>query len=282
MKSDNGILLKILLYGFLTIVLVFTLFPLLYTVSASFKSSREILLGGINLIPQEFTFDNYSKAWVMANFSRYTLNSLYMTGLIVIGVLINSTIAAYVFDRGRFPGKALIFAVYLSTMFISAGAITLFPVVKIAALLGLKGLNGVVIINVFGMNAVYLFLAMGYFKTISREIDEAARIDGCSFFRTYWNILLPLAKPILATIALIAFRGAWNDYLLPLVLTMGRRDSFPLVVGVVSLRDEGGEGASQVNLMMAGTMFSILPIVILYLFLNKYFVSGLTSGAIKG
>ena len=127
-----------------------------------------------------------------------------------------------------------------------------------------------------------MFLTIGYLKTINTEIDEAAIIDGCSFVRVYWNIILPLLKPILATVALLAFRRSWNDYLLPMVMTFGKSANYPLVVGVVQLKSSGGEMASQYNLMMAGTMFSILPIILIYMSMNRYFISGMTAGALKG
>lgn len=279
--ASKKIFSKVLLYIFILIVLMFTLLPLAYTISASLKSNQEIMLGGSHLIPRELSLDNFSKAWSLGHFGRYTLNSIFVSFFSVIGVLINSTMAAYVFARSRFPGRKILLGLYLGTMFISAGAIILFPLVTVLAKLGLNNLGGVIINNIFGLNVVYLFLAMGYFRTINKEIDNAAEIDGCSFFRIYWNIIIPLAKPMLATIALVSFRQAWNDWLLPMVLTIGSSSRYTLSVGVVSLRNVGGEGASQWNLMMAGAVFSIIPIVIVYLFLNRYFISGLTSGSLK-
>jgi ABC-type glycerol-3-phosphate transport system permease component len=113
-------------------------------------------------------------------------------------------------------------------------------------------------------------------------LDDSAKIDGCSFFRTYRSIIFPLSKPILATVALISSRYAWNDYLLPMVMTLGKPQTHPLVVGIVQLKNFGGEGAAQYNLLMAGTMFSILPMILIFIFMNRYFIFGITQGAIKG
>jgi len=264
------------------IVLAITLLPLVYTISAAFKPNREIMIGGAGILPREPTMQNFVDAWNLAHFDRYTFNSLYVTLIAVAGVLINSSMCAYVFDRGRFRGKKVLYLIFLSTMFISAGSITIFPIAQLAARLRLNNLTGVALISMFTISTLNLFLAMGYMKTISREIDESAQIDGCSFFRIYWNMILPLSKPVLATIGLVTFRSVWNDYLMPMVLTSSKNESFTLVVGVVKLKSMGGEGAAQWNLMMAGTLFSILPIIVVYLFLNRYFISGLTSGAVKG
>ena len=127
-----------------------------------------------------------------------------------------------------------------------------------------------------------LFLTMGYMKTITRDLDDAAKIDGCSFFGTWWRIILPLSRPILATIALMSFQHSWNNYLLPNLMLAGDQSATTLVVAVVRLQSSGGAGASQYNLMMAGTMLAMLPMLILFLCMNKMFVEGITQGAVKG
>ena len=270
------------IYLFLTIILILTLYPLVYTLLASFKSNQDILASGTNIWPEKFIWENYKQAWVLADFKRYTWNSIYMTFFIVVGVLINSSMAGYVFSRGKFPGKNIIFALFTSTMFISLGSLTLFPLMEIAKFLHIsKTLWGVIIIQVFGLQITNIFLVRSFVNSIPGEIDEAAKIDGCSFFRIFWNIILPLLKPVLATIGLITFRMAWNDYLLPMVFTIANPKQAPLVVGVVALKSTG-EAASSWNLMLAGTMISVIPMLIVYLFLNRYFISGLTSGAVKG
>lgn len=273
---------KNIMYILLMILMVIMLFPVVYTFLASFKSNQEILVGGSILWPKEFSLENYKQAWVMANFGRYTWNSIYMTFFIVLGTLINSTMGGYVFARSKFPGSKIIFAIFTSTMFISIGSLTIFPLFQIAKFLHINNsLWGVIIIKCFGLHIVNIYLVRSYIRGISTEIDEAAKIDGCSFFRTFYSIMLPLIAPIIATVGLLTFRAAWNGYLLPMVFTIANPDQAPLVVGVVSLKSEG-EATSSWNLMLAGTMLSIAPIVIIYLALNKFFIAGLTSGAVKG
>lgn len=267
----------------LLILLAFVfLFPLIYIFFSSFKSNTEILTAGNKLFPEKFVLDNYIQAWNLANFRLYIKNSVFMSFFIVLGSVFVATISGYVFERGNFPGKKWLLAVIISSMFISVGSLSLYPQVQIAKDLGIhNSLWGVIIIRVFGMNVMQFYVSKNFIKSIPKEIDEAAKIDGCSFFRTYWNIILPLLKPLIATVGLLSFRLAWNDYLLPLVFTMGKPENTPLIVGVVNLKNTG-EAASSWNLMLAGTMMSIVPMFIVYLCLNKYFVSGLTSGAVKG
>jgi ABC-type glycerol-3-phosphate transport system permease component len=273
---------KSLIYIFLTAILLISIFPIIYIILPSFKSNAEILTSGANIIPEKFIFDNYIQAWNLANFRLFTWNSLYMTFFVVLGTIITTTTLAYVLDRGKFAGRKFIYAILLSTMFVSLGTSSLLPQLKVAKLLGLHtSLWGVIIIRVMGINVTQVFIAKGFLATIPNEIDEAAKIDGCGFIRIYWSIIFPLLKPLIATVGLLSFRQAWNDYMLPMVFTMANPEKSPLVVGVVNLRNTG-EAASSWNLMLAGTTIAILPMLIVYLFLNKYFISGLTSGAVKG
>lgn len=270
-----------ILYTGLSILFVLTLFPILYTMLSSFKTNLEVMSSG-SLLPTSFSIKNYVDAWKLGHFDLYTWNSIYMTFFIVVGTIVTSTMGGYVFSRGKFPGKNLIFVILVSTMFISAGTLYLYPQLIVAKLFHLNtSLWGVIIINILGFNITQLYIARKYIDTISPEIDEAAKMDGCSFFRIFWNMIFPLIKPLIATIGLLSFMNAWNDYLLPMVFTIGNPNNSPLVVGVVALKSRG-ETVSAWNLMLAGTTMSIIPMLVVYLFLNRFFIAGLTSGAIKG
>lgn len=281
MRKLNKYLPKVIMYAFLSLVLIVTLFPLIYLVLASFKSNAEILTSA-SIIPRKFVVENYKQAWKLANFGLYTWNSIYMTFFIVIGSIITSTTLAYVLNRGKFRGKKFIYVMFLSTMFISLGTSSLFPQLQVAKALGISSsLWGVIIIRVLGINVTQVFVATSFMSSIPYEIDEAAKIDGCGFFRIYTTIIFPLLKPLVATVGLLSFRAAWNDYMLPMVFTLSNPDKSPLIVGVVSLRNSG-EAASSWNLMLAGTTIAIIPMLVVYAFLNRYFIEGLTSGAVKG
>jgi multiple sugar transport system permease protein len=271
-----------LIYAALIIVFIVSIFPVFYTFMASFKSNKEILTSGNRVIPNTFVFENYVQAWKLANFKRFTFNSIFMSFFIVLGDIAGSLICGYVFARAKFRGKQFIYYMFLSSMFVSLGSLTLYPLVVITKLVNLnRSLWGVIIIRVFAVNVTNVFIARGYIESIPREIDEAARVDGCSFFQIFTNIIFPLCTPIIATIGILTFRNSWNDYLLPMVFTLSNPNRMPLVVGVVNLKSSG-EAASSWNLMLAGTAISMVPMIIIYTIFNRYFIDGLTSGSVKG
>lgn len=272
---------NLLVFSVLTVIFIISIFPVMYTILGSFKGNMELLTSN-SLFPKRFVLDNYVQAWKMANFEKYTINSIIMSGSIVLGSIFTTTIAGYVFERGVFPGKELMFAMVVSSMFVSLGSLTLYPTYVIAKFFGInKSLWGVVIIRVFGLNVTNLFITRSYIRTLSKEIDEAAKVDGCSFFSIFARVIFPLLKPLIATIAILEFRHSWNDYLMPMVFTLSNKDRMPLIVGVMNLKGSG-EAASSWNLMLAGSSIALVPMIIVYLFFNRYFIEGLTAGAVKG
>ena len=281
---------KIIMYTFLVLIVVITLIPLIYTAGASVKTNFEIAQGGINPFPKSPTLDNFKTVWGMnsvglansANYADYTKNSILVSIGTVFLVVLFTSMSAYCFQRGRFPGRDLLYWIFMGTMFVAAGSVTMFPLLQMTTNLGLNNRLGVSIVQFATAGASNLFLTMGYLKTISQDMDDAARIDGCTFFSIWWRIILPLSKPILATIALMSFRGSWNNYLLPNLMLAKRADWTTLVVAVVKLQSTGGSGATQYNLMMAGTMLAAMPMLILFLIMNNMFVQGITQGAVKG
>ena len=280
MKKRSLTLLPYLL--FLIPVTILTLYPIIYVILGSFKSNQELVLGGMNLFPKKFVIQNYVDAWRLANFVRYTWNSIFLSLSVMVGTLFIASMTGYCFARKNFPGKKLFLGFLIAFMFISIGSVSLRPLFDLAVKLNLHtSLLGVILITIGNEQARNIILAMGYIRTIPIELDEAAIMDGGSFFRIYWNIILPLMKPMLATIAVLSFRTGWNEYILPLVFTMTRPDLRPLTVGVISLKHTQ-DGAAAWNIMFAGCVLSIVPIIIAFIFANRYFFSGMTSGAMKG
>lgn len=271
----------ILLYALLAVIIFLLVFPLVYAVGGSFKSTEEFLLGGLKIFPETWRPENYMKAWKQANFARYTLNSVFFAVASVIGIIITSSMTGYAMSRCDFPGKKLLTGTFGFMLFL-IGAVTLFPIFQLCRKLGLlDSIWGMVITQIATAQPFYCILVMGYCNGISKEIDEAATIDGASFFKVYTTILMPIMKPILATTGILAFRDTWNNYMMPLAFTLSRSELRPLTVGVVLLKDQG-DGVAAWSTMLAGTVMSIVPILIVYLFLNRYFIEGITAGAIKG
>jgi multiple sugar transport system permease protein len=258
------------------------MYPLIYILLGSFKTNHELLLGGSKLVPERFVTTNYVQAWNEANFSVYTKNSIFLgCGVMILTVIVTS-MAGYVFARKNFRFKELIYSTFVAFMFVNVGSVTLRPLFELAVKLHMNStLWSVVLITAGTGQATYIFLCRGFVNSIPRELDEAAKIDGCSFFQIYYRILFPLLKPILATIALLSFRAGWNDYILPLVFTMSNDKLRPLTVGVNMLKNNG-DGAAAWNVMFAGATLAIVPMVLIYVFFSKYFMSGMTSGAVKG
>lgn len=267
---------------FLIAACLISLFPIFYALMGSFKSNMDFLTGVGGLIPKKWHPENYEKAWNVANFARYSFNSVYVTLSAIAGCTVLTSMAGYVFARGDFPGKKTIMGMFLATMFLATGTITIYPIFSLSKALHLNtSLWGLILIYIFSINVANVYLVMGYVKGLPKELDEAARIDGCGFFMTYLRVILPLCKPILATVALFTFKLAWNDYLMPMVFTLSSDDLKTLTVGVVSLKSSGG-GAGAYDMMLAGTAISLIPMIVFYSFTTKFFVSGITAGAVKG
>lgn len=281
-KSKSYYISTTLIYLFLTCVALVTVYPIVYVILGSFKENKELVLGGINLLPQTFIVENYIQAWQKANFARYTLNSMFISISVMVLTLIIATMAGYVFSRRDFIFKEVIYGILIIFMFINVGSVSLRPLFELAVKVKLNtSLLPVIFIATGTGQATYIFLVRGYMNSIPKELDEAAKIDGCTFFQTYYKIILPVLKPVMASIALLSFRGAWNEYILPLVFTMTNENLRPLTVGVVALR-KAGDGAAAWNIMFAGSTIAIVPILVVYILASKYFMGGLTTGSVKG
>ncbi|MFM9326708.1 carbohydrate ABC transporter permease [Paenibacillus mesotrionivorans] len=237
-------------------------------------------MGGSGLLPQHWQFRNYVEAWQQTNFARYTWNSVFLSVTSTVGTLLVAAMGAYVVDRRQFRGKSLYVGMQAATMFISVGAVVLRPQFDLMVLLNLnKTLWGVVLILV-SAHASTFFILLSFLKSIPKELDEAAMIDGSSFTRSFFVIILPLLTPGLGVSGLFAFRHAWNEYILPLVFTMTNPQMQTLTVGLANLR-YGSSAAMQIHLMMAGACLSILPMLVVYILANKSFMQ-MNAGSIKG
>jgi raffinose/stachyose/melibiose transport system permease protein len=279
-KRKNYYILDVIKWIFLLSIIAFTVYPVIYALLGSFKTNQELVSGGA-FLPKKWMFSNYIDAFTKGNFTIYTINSIAVSLFTMILALVTSSLAGYVFARFEFPGKKQIVALYMAFMFISLGAVTLLPLYMLLKSIGLTKSFIAMALVMTGGQAANVFLVMGFIKGIPKEVDEAAYIDGCSYFEVYYSILLPLIRPILAVVALFTFRGAWNDYLVPLVMTIGNPKLRTLTVGVVQLR-YSANAAAEWHIMLAGASIAIIPILIVYIIANKQFISGLTAGSVKG
>ena len=274
--------IRAILWVFLVLFSFLVIFPVLYIILGSFKENQELLLGGSNVLPTKWITQNYVDAWNQANFAVYTKNSLILSVGVMLISLFVSSMAGYVFSRKTFFGKEVIYGIFTAFMFINVGSVSLRPLYELATNLKINtSLWPVILFSAGGGEATYIFLCRGYVNSVPKELDEAARIDGCSFFQTYWRVIIPVLKPVMATIAILSFRQGWNEYIMPRVFTMTNDNLRPLTVGVNMLKN-AGDGAAAWNIMFAGATIAIIPILLVFICFSRYFMGGLTSGAVKG
>ena len=252
-------------------------YPLIWMVSASFKSNA-MIFANEGLIPSQPTVENYVKAWTQANIGAYFFNTLFVTIGSVALVTISTAMMGYVLGRRDFPGRGLIFGLIIFTLFVPQGY-TIIPVFDLLTRLGIgQSLWGVMLATSGGSFVIFVLLFAGYFSQMPNELEEAAKMDGVGFVKTFWYVMLPLSRPIVVTVIVMQTLYAWNDFLLPLVVTLANPSIRTLSVGVYAFR---GENFVDWGGMTAASTITIVPVVILFLFLQRYFIDGL-AGAVKG
>ena len=278
--SSRALLSRTLSVGFVIALLIFTLYPVLYALLGSVKTNMELVLGE-TFMPSQWHFENYAYAFHKLNFFQYTLNSLILCGICTVLSILISSMAGYCMARHEFPFKKLLNSLYLALMFISLGSVSIYPVYILMNNIHMtNNLFGLALV-ITGGQAANIFLVRGFINTVPRELDESAFLDGCTPFGIYWRLMIPLIRPMIAVVGLFAFRNAWNDYITSMVFTIGKKAMQPLTVAVISLR-YSANAAAEWHIMAAGASISLLPVLIVYAFTNKQFISGLTAGAIKG
>jgi ABC-type glycerol-3-phosphate transport system permease component len=261
----------------LAAVAVLWVYPFIWMVSASLKSSMEVFTAGLRIIPEDFAWENYSRAWNDAGFSRYMVNTVLVTIATVAIVVVRCALCGYVLGRYRFPGSRVIIGILVATLFVPTGY-TIIPVVKLSMELGLlNSLTGMVLALSGAANVSAILIYAGYFRQLPKELEEAAVVDGAGFFRVFFTIMLPLSMPVTATVALLTFLATWNAFFLPLVFSFSSPGLRTLSVGMQAFV---GENATDWSGMAAAGVVSILPIVVLFLFLQRFFVEGI-AGAVK-
>jgi multiple sugar transport system permease protein len=275
----NKRLSKSALYTMLTVFAIIFVLPLLYSIYTSFKQLKDVEkifvgLGQLSLDSYIRLITHYQD--VGGGIGKWYLNTIIMTAIIVAGCCLISSMAGYALSKLKFPGKNLVFIIVLATMMIPYHMI-LIPVYIMMAKLG--WLNSFASLTIpYLYQCMYIFLFRQFFGSIPNELLEAAKIDGLTKAGAFFRIMVPLSKPVFATTIIVAFTGTWNSYLIPVTFT-NKESMFTLVQGLNAAKDQFFD---RVNVTMAGVVLTTIPVIIIFLIFQKYYVEGIASTGIKG
>lgn len=265
-----------LFYVLGSLVAIIILIPFLWMIITSLKSKGALLSIPIEWIPKEPSLDAYKKILSLQDFSGSIFNSFYLAITTSLVQILSASMAAYAFSKIRFKGREPLFKVYLATMMIPFQVVFIPLFIVMSSMKLTNNLNAFLLLQLF--NPFAIFMLRQKMMTISDSFIEAAIIDGANQLQIFRRIVLPLTSGILATLGVMAFMGSWNDYLFPLVMISDKKKfTLPLILSALQ-----GQYSSDYNLLMAGSLISILPILIVYILAQKYFRSGLQVGGIKG
>lgn len=268
---------SLLLYVVIVAMAAVTLVPFLWMLSTSLKTREQLYAFPPEWIPDPLTFESYRVLFDPLPFGTFFLNSLQVAVLATLGSLLACSLAAYAFARLRFPGRDVIFALLLTTMMIPA-QVLLLPLFILYKNIGWLDTLYPLWVPAFFGSAFGTFLLRQFFMSLPSELTDAAKIDGCSHFGIYWRIVLPLAGPGLATLGIFTFMGSWNSFLVPLIV-INKIALRTVPLGLAALQ---GSNEIRLNAVMAASTLSILPILIVFFFAQKYFVQGVVLTGIKG
>ncbi|MBF0121993.1 MAG: carbohydrate ABC transporter permease [Candidatus Omnitrophica bacterium] len=266
-----------LLHVFLLTVMVSCLFPIFWMIRSSLMTNQTIFVEHA-LIPKDLNWSNYIVAWTKGNFAVYFINSMVYTVSVVFGIVVVASLAAFAFSRLRFPGRDVLFYMFLAAMMIPlpGSFVPLFVMMNKLHLVNTRLGYILCMINV-GLS-LSIFILKTFFDKMPSDLEDAARIDGCSRLQIWWHVALPLAKPAIAVVVIYNALNVWNEYILATLL-LNDKDLMPLQRGLMVFN-----GAYQVDypVLMAGLTMTALPIIIVYLIMQKHIVKGLSSGAVIG
>ncbi|MDZ7295054.1 MAG: carbohydrate ABC transporter permease, partial [candidate division KSB1 bacterium] len=251
---------KALVYFYLTVLAAVFLLPFFWMLSTSLKGSEQIFTYPPRWIPRPVRWQNYRDVLTTMPFVRYLFNTTFITVMSIIGVVFSSSLVAYAFARLRWKGRDSLFLFIIGTMMLPA-QVTMIPVFVLYKHIGwLDSFKPLVVPLFFGGGAFNIFLMRQFFLTIPQELSDAARIDGCSEFRIYWSIILPLSKPAVATIAILVFMMQWNDFLGPLIF-LSSKGKGTLALGLAMLV---GQHTTEYGMLMAASVLLLIPVVVIF------------------
>jgi len=276
-NRERELLIKLLSYVVLSVGAFTMLVPFFWMLSTSFKDPHGIFKMPPQWIPDPFTTENYVKIWEKTDLARGFVNSMIIAVVSTAGEIFTSTLAGYAFARIRFKGRNVLFGLLLSTMMIP-GVVTMIPAFILFKNLGWIDTWYPLIVPLLFGSSFAIFLCRQFFATLPEELADAGKVDGANQFQIYWSIFLPQAKPIIATLAVLGFIARWNDYLGPLIYVRSS-DKYPIALMLTTLNTMYER---QWTLLMAGSMIALLPIIILFVTLQRYFIESIALTGIKG
>lgn len=276
-KREQDIIARVAAYTILIAGAITMLLPFVWMLSTSFKEPRGIFVMPPQWIPDPFTFANYEQVWTRTDLARGFFNSVFIALTTTIGEIFASTLAGFAFARMRFPGRQRFFALLLITMMIP-GVVTMIPAFILFRYLGWINTWYPLIVPLMFGTAFATFLSRQFFATLPRDLEDAAKVDGCNYFQIYLYIFLPLAKPIIATLFVLGVIARWNDFLGPLIYIRSV-DKFTIPLMLARLNSQY---STQWTLLMAGSVIAVMPVIIMFLFLQRYFVESVAITGIKG
>lgn len=267
-------------YLILTVGAITMIGPFLWMISTSLKEPGQVFSFQKNWweewLPLSFRWKNYVEAWQVVPFATFYLNSIFVSLCITAGQVLTSAMAAYAFARLQFPGRNKIFFGYLATMMVP-GAVTMIPVfILLEKFHWIDTYKAVIVPGIF--TAYGTFLLRQFFLTLPKDLEDAAKIDGCSYFGIFWRIILPLSKPALATLTTFTFMGSWMNFMWPLIV-INTHDKFTLPIGLAYFQSLHG---TDWTLLMAASVMMIFPILLIFAFNQRFFVEGIKLTGIKG
>jgi len=277
---------RLLAWLTLAVIAILWLTPLVWMISTSLKTPQDLF--GFRWIPNPIAWNNYIDAFRFGMWDRWAINTVIITLISMVGVVFSSAMVAYAFARLRWWGRETLFKLVLATMMLPS-VVTLIPQFILFARLPAFGLQGSEVwvntflpltVPAFTANAFYIFLLRQFMRGIPNELTEAAKIDGASEMRTWWSIILPLAKPALAAIAIFAFQGAWQDFMGPLIYLQSER-LYTLQIGLRQYEFAFG-GSPAWNWLMAASLIVMLPVLLVFLAFQRYFIEGITITGMGG
>jgi ABC-type glycerol-3-phosphate transport system permease component len=281
-KQVLGTAAKVLAYGLLLAYVVVCLYPFVWMVVTSLRDQRSVFTAGSSLWVSEPNWQNYKDIWNSANLPRAFANTIAITAACMVLTILTTSMTSYAISRSNFPGRQAILFCLLTTLLIPGEMLIIptFYVNKTFHLVGDgKALIAVIIVTVAGAQAFNVYLMLGHFRTIPRDLFDSAELDGETYFGTYWRIAFPLIRPAVATITLLTFMGVWNAYMVPLVYLAPLRDFQTLTIALVQYSKQF---QTLYHIMAAGAVIGLVPVIVVFIFLQRFFIRGLTEGATKG